>query len=156
MAKTWKSSGGDGAITCTSLANGSARQGGKVDISALSGLVSMQVRWKPASSPTANSTIDVYMAFSKSGTAGTDNDGDASGSDAAYPTDGTLANRLKQLTFVGSLVLDAVSESHIQHVGSFARLADYGMPILVNNSGVAGSATATDFEVILESVPLPS
>jgi len=148
-SKTWKSSGGDGAFTATSLANGSARQGGKVDVSTLLANVRLQVRAKPTSAATTGLSWDLYLSWSNSATAATDNDGDATGTDAAYPTDGALADRLKALQFVGSLVATAANESHVGFVGQVRRLADYCSPVLVNNCGVALSSTASDHEIIM-------
>src|SRR4051812_38996299 len=84
-AKVWKNSGGDYAITLNALANNAARQGVKGDLGALRAddwMMNCEFEWSVA--PTAGSVVEVYWSPSPNATAGTQNDGGASGADAAY------------------------------------------------------------------------
>jgi len=149
--KTIKSSGGDAAFTATSLANGSARESAKINLGAVQpeGGWTVTYETKGASAPTAGATSDIYWSASSSATAGTDNRGDASGTDAAYPATGTLAEKLKQLIYIGSLVHSSTTGTQRQDVGVLTPITQYGSFIVRNASGVAYSATATDHIITL-------
>jgi hypothetical protein len=148
---TWKASGGDYAITLTSLANAAARQGAKGDLGAY-----WRRRWaihlaaSCASAPTAGNQLELWWAGSPSGTAGTDNPGAATGADAAFATPGEYKF---QLMFVGALYLSNNLGTGIQkqQFEFFPRFR-YGMPVLVNSSGVALGGTAGDHEIRLTPV----
>lgn len=145
-AKSWKASGGDYAITLTSLANAAARCGAKGDLGAFwDRRWRVVLKWACTSAPTAGNLVELWWADSPSATAGTDNAGAASGTDAAFATPGEYKF---QLQYVGALYLSnnagtAVQEQHFD----FYPGSRYGMPVLVNSSGVAGSGTAGNFEV---------
>lgn len=109
-----KASGGDFAVTLASLANAAARQSAKIDLgSDWSREYAITVELESGgSAPTAGAAVDLYAAFSPSGTAGTQNPGGCSGADAAYQA-GNEAAFVKQLTYIGSLVATA-SASTVQ------------------------------------------
>src|SRR4051794_18961377 len=84
-ALSWKASGGDYAITLTSLANAAGRQGAKGDLGAF-----WARRWAIlfssalASAGSNGTALELYWAASPSATAGTDNPGSCTGTDAAF------------------------------------------------------------------------
>jgi hypothetical protein len=144
----WSSSGGNHVLTGTSLSNASGRAGDKCStndiLDATKGLAALLEIWvstKVQSAPTAGLTLDVYLAFSDSGTAGTDNPGNLSGADAA------LANVdiAPQLVFVGSVVMSNNLGTGLQQQRFLVQPQDqFVIPILVNNTGQTVSSTGTD------------
>jgi hypothetical protein len=136
--KIWKASGGDYAITLASIANGAARQGAKGDLGATRARRwNMLVEINMDAAPTAGNLIEFYWSSSPSGTAGTQNTGGASGTDAAYKA-AEEDEWKKQLMLVGCLVLTNDSDTVVQVIEfCFEPMHRYGMPILVNKSGQA-------------------
>ena len=149
--KKWTSSGGDHVLTGTSLANAAGRAGDKCSnndiLDATKGLAAQLEIWattKPQSAPTAGTTLDVYLAFSDSGTAGTDNPGNLSGADAALGN----VDLCPQFVFVGSIVMSNSLGTGVQQQRFTVVPQDqYVIPIIVNNSGQTLSATGTDTAV---------
>jgi hypothetical protein len=150
-AKSWKSSGGDYAITLTSLANDAERQGAKGDLGANRARL-WEVLYTAAVGVAATNgkEIEIYWAASSSATAGTDNPGGTDG------TDSLLANgeeKKHQLIFIGSLVLSNALGTGIQRQRFvFSPPCRYGMPVAANISGQALSATAADHEIRLTPI----
>jgi len=147
----WKNSGGNYAITCTSLANGSARQGAKGDLGAL-----FARRWrvefecKLTSAGTNQNEVEIYVSGSTNATAGTGNAGNASGTDAAYSTP---AEYKLQLTPIGSLSVSNNAGTGVQRQAFvFTPDSRYISPVIVNGAGVDFSSTAGD--TILTFTPL--
>lgn len=147
-AKVWKSSGGDYAITLTSLANAAARQGAKGDLGSV-----WAKKWhvfftsSVGSAPTNGLEIELYWAASTNATAGTDNPGNTSGTDASLsnPSEVKL-----QLLYIGSLILSNSVGTGIQRQGfSFCPPTRYGMPVVVNSSGQTMGSTAGDHVITL-------
>jgi len=141
-------------IDLTSLANAAARQGAKADLGATRAkqyrvLVGIEMDVAPAS----GATIDFYWAASPSATAAEVNPGGCSGADAAYTgTAGdSLDDSLKQLEFIGSLVLTADAATVVQYgeVGMLSDLERYGMPVVDNNGGQAMEGDAVEMFVAL-------
>ncbi len=143
-AITWKSSGGTYAITLTSITNGNGRQGAKGDLGANRARVwDLLFTSSVGSAATAGLTIDVYWGASDSGTAGTDNPGGLSGTDATFNT--TPTEYAAQLIFIGSLVLSNNAGTGIQRQWfSFVPPERYGMPVIINSSGQTLGGTAGD------------
>lgn len=147
-AKSWKASGGDYALTLTSLANAGVRQGEKGDLGATwarrwSVLFSSSV----AVAATQGKEIHLYWAASPNATAGTDNPGGTSGTDAAL-TNGT--ELVGQLIYIGSIPLSNATGTAVQKVvREFYPPTRYGMPVVHNDSGQALGGTAGDHEVRL-------
>jgi hypothetical protein len=152
-SKTFKSSGGDAAITLASVANAAARQSVKLDLGATRGLIyRVRAALELAATPTAGNTVDLYWAPSPSGTAGTDNPGGVSGTDAAYAGySSNLTASLKQLVFIGSFVCTTQTTATVQKafVGSFVPPNRYGSLVVVNNSGAAIHSSDTNCEIVL-------
>jgi hypothetical protein len=147
-AISWKSSGGTYALTLTSLANAAARQGAKGDLGASWAQRYSVLLTASVAVAAANGTaVELYWATSPTATAGTDNPGAATGTDAAF---GTPVEYKLQLIYIGSLALSNNAGTGIQRqVFEFFPSCRYGMPIVVNSSGQALGATATDHEVRL-------
>ncbi len=150
---TWTSSGGDYGLTCTSLADDAAREGAKGDLgSTRARRYHVYFEIKPTSAPTAGELIDLYWSSSSSATAATSNTGDADGTDSAFQA--SIADvdvRVRNLTFIGALsVTDDATAQSTEFV--FEPGQRYGMPIVINRSGVAFSATGTDHKVVLTPI----
>lgn len=145
---SWKASGGDYAITLTSLANAAARQGAKGDLGEY-----WRRRWSVllaascAVAPTAGNQLELWWAGSPSATAGTDNPGGASGTDASFGTPGEYKFQLHRIGFL-YLSNNAGTGVQRQTFDFFPRFR-YGMPVLVNSSGQALGSTAGDHEIRL-------
>lgn len=152
-AKTIKNSGGDAAITLASLANAAGRQAVKLDLGASrAARYRVKASFEIAATPTAGNTIDLYWAPSESATAGTDNPGNVTGTDAAYAGySSNLTASLKHLIFIGSFVCTAQATTTVQYaeVGTFSPMARYGSLVVVNNSGAALHSTDTNQAISL-------
>jgi hypothetical protein len=148
-AKVWKSSAGDYALTCTSVTDGNGRQGVKGDLGQYRAR-----RWvveftsSVGVAATAGKEIELYWAPSTSGTAGTDNPGGLSGTDATFNT--TPDEYKAQLVLLGALELSNNATTTIQkQYFIFEPLTRYGMPVVVNKSGQTLGSTAGDHTVTL-------
>lgn len=146
--KKWTSSGGDHVLTFTSVANAAGRAGDKCStndiLDATKGLAEVLevfASCKVQVAPTAGLTVDVYLAFSDSSTAGTNNPGNLSGADAVLSN----VDVLPLLVFVGSIVLSNSIGTGVQQARFLLQPQDqFLIPVLVNNSGQTASATGTD------------
>ena len=136
----------NGAITTASLANSNdtttgGRQGVKLDFGATRAMMwRCEADVEFAATPTANTSVDIYLAPSRSATAGTDNPGGVSGTDAAYSGENSNLNvALNKLFWVGSLNVSAFATSGVQKafVGRFRLSARYNSLVIVNRSAVA-------------------
>ena len=154
-AKVVKNSGGDAAITLASLANAAspatsagARQSVKFDFGATRAeMWRCKATFEIAATPTAGNVIDIYLSPSESATAGTDNAGNATGTDAAYTGySNNIDAALKQCFFVGSFIVTAQATATVQagFVGRFAPPSRYASVIVVNRSGAALHSTDTN------------
>jgi hypothetical protein len=145
----WESSGGDYAITLTSISTGNGRQGAKGDLGASRARIfDVLFTGSVGSAATAGLTFDLYWAASDSGTAGTDNPGGTSGTDATFNT--TPSEYAAQLIFIGSLVLSNNASTGVQKQWlSFVPPERYGMPVVVNSSGQTTGSTGADFLIRL-------
>lgn len=154
--KTIKNSGGDAAITLASLANAAGRQAVKLDLgSTRAAAYDVYVDAEIAATPTAGASIDIYWAPSSSATAGTDNPGNVTGTDAAYAGySSNLTATLPQLQYVGSLITTAQATATVQkgYAGRFSPAQRYGSLVYVNNSGAALHSTDTNQQVRLVPV----
>ena len=158
--KTYKSSGGDAAITLASLANSTSestggRQGVKLDLGA-SRAESYVCRasFEIAATPTAGNTIELWWSPSSSATAGTDNAGNATGTDAAYSGySSNITASLKQCQLIGVFVVTAQATTTVQNgfVGRFSPPERYGSLIVWNKSGAAFHSS--DANIKIELIP---
>jgi hypothetical protein len=139
--KSWLGSGGTYAMTFAGITANNGRQGAKGDLGANRARI-WDVLFTSAvgSAATAGNEIELWWASSDSATAGTDNPGGTSGTDATFNT--TPDEYKQQLLFIGSLVLSNNAGTGIQKTWlSFVPPCRYGMPVLVNKSGQTLSAT---------------
>lgn len=142
-----------GAITLTSLASlttANARQGTAIDFGATrSELWLAKLQTAPVAAVTAGTTIDLYMSWSMSSAtlANTNYPGGCTGVDGAYAgPDAVVVNGLKQLEFVGSMIVCATVSTvlQIQHLGIVCARMRYGVPVVVNNTTQLLDGTAGD------------
>ncbi len=148
-------------IDLTSVGAGAARQGTKGDLEYLA-TAKYPARWlvvaaiEFATAPADGDTVDIYWAGSPSSTAGNANPGGCSGADAAYTgtAGSTLAESLKQLQYIGSLVCtnDATTIVQYQTVGVLTTDFQYGMPVVFVNGADALVADAVEMYIAL--IPL--
>lgn len=158
--KVWKSSGGDGVLTFTSVANAAGRLGDRVDLGDLlvanTAARATLFRWyvttkMQATGLTLNNTIDLYFARWNDDTSGAaaQPDGNVGASDAAFATAALLVN----LMYVGSVIVDSTAGSTLlQRSGLIYLPYRYVSPVLWNASGATASATATDTQIWLTPV----
>jgi hypothetical protein len=123
---------------------GTAQQSAKLDLGAnrdLEYLVEAHI--ETDADATDGGTIDVYAGYSGSATNVNDNPAELQGQDSAYSggTNGVLAGGLRQLEYIGSLVLQTLNDTDAEpQVGVIGRISPskrYMMIVVVNNSGVA-------------------
>jgi hypothetical protein len=147
----WASSGGTFVWTPTSLSDGTGREGPKADLGA-----KWARRWvalltsSVAASATDFKAIELWWGPSDNATAGTDNPGNLSGTDATLTNAATLRY---QLLLVGSLSLVNARTTSVQKQWfDFYPPLRYGVPLLYNASGQALGSTAADHTLTL--IPL--
>ena len=137
----WKASGGTYAMTMASIADNAARQGAKGDLGATrAARWSVLVEINMNVAPTAGEIIELWWSSSPSATAGTQNTGACSGTDAAYTgsTGGTVDQTKHQMDYIGALRLTPDADAVVQtQQFVFFPLQRYGMPVLVNKGGQA-------------------
>lgn len=152
-SKTWKASGGDYAMTMASIANDAARQGAKGDLGTpRAARWAMRVAINMDVAPTAGLVVEFWWSSSPSATAGTDNTGACSGTDAAYTgsAGGSVDETKLQLDFVGSLVLTPDADGVVQRQQFvFFPTQQYGMPVLVNKGGQALEGDDDSHEIVI-------
>lgn len=147
----FKPSGGDAAMTPTSLANGSYWQSVKADLGAVQAQnYSVEASAEFAATPTSLQSCELYWNPSDSATAGTNNKGGCSGTDAAYTGYSSNADASAgQLMFVGVLPTTAQATSTVQKgwVGYFTPPTRYGSWVIRNRGGSAFHSSAASFEI---------
>lgn len=150
---TWKTpSGGTYAMTVDSLASGSIRQGIKSSTliqtppnggtnAVIPDFLLFYMTVTMASAPTAGGEFGLYLGFSDSSAAGTDNPAGLSGTDAAGPNVDTLP----QLVFAGSVIASANISGNVQfsYLSPVPPLNAYVSPVVYNNMSVAASSSAS-------------
>lgn len=155
-AKVIKSSGGDAAMTFASVANAAspatssgARQSVKFDFGATRAMWwRCKASFEIAATPTAGNVIDIYLSPSDSATAGTDNAGNCTGTDAVYTGySNNIDASAKQLFFVGSFTVTSQATATPQlngFVGRFVPPSRYASVVIINRSGAALHSTETN------------
>lgn len=143
----WTDTGGSFVMTLASLANNAARQGPKsatlVDATkGLPAVLEVLLTITYAVAPTDLATADLYLSFSDSATAGTNNPGNLSGTDVAGVT---ASSELAQMVFAGSLVASNTIGTSAQFQRFLVVPQDaYVSPNILNNgSGQAFGGSAT-------------
>jgi hypothetical protein len=146
-------------IGLASLAAGGYRQSAKIDLQAAgdSGQArrfNVRIAAKPGTQAAAGTTLDVYWAASPNATnnAG-DNPAGTSGADAAYTGYSASADdSVKELEYLGSLVLTAATVQHVQDLFPFEPSRRYGMFVVKNTSAVALTGTAADHSIVVTPI----
>lgn len=157
--KKWKSSGGDGVITLTSVGNAAGRQGDRLDLGAIlaSGPNARATwfRWymklkAQASGLAVGNTLDIYHGYSNDDvTPGDVSSGHPGSSDAAFATAAFLNN----LRYAGSVIVDDTTGGTLMSRDGLVYIPyRYVTPVFWNATGATLSATATDFEYWLTPV----
>ena len=138
----------------TSLADTEGRQGAKADLGATRArdyLVLVAIEFAVA--PASGEVVEFYWAESPITTAANANPGGCTGADAAYAgTAGdSIADSVKQLTFIGTLVCtaDATAVVQYQTIGVLSPTMRYGMPVVKNEGGQAFHNDAVEMYVAL-------
>ena len=145
------------AMQLATLAAAAAYQGAKADLGATrAARHAVHVAIEMNVAPASGATVDFYWAASHDATAADNNPGGCSGANAAYTgTAGdSIADSVKQLIYLGSLVLTADADTIIQ-CAVFPELVvplRYGMPVVVNNGGQAFEGD--DVEMYVALIPL--
>lgn len=149
-ALTWKDSGGDYAITMSSLAAVSGRIGARGDL----GAWPRAPRWRWyletawAANPVANETLDFFLAL-------WDTDAPASPWAQVAATDSALtATQRQNLKFVGSAVAEAAGTGVCSGGGIIRIPARYISPVLYNASAAKALAAVGTTPTILRLTPL--
>ncbi len=130
-------------IDMVGLTVAQARMSLKADLGASRAeFFSVDMTMEMATDPISGEMWDIYWSESSSGTAATDNTGGVSGADADYAGYNTLtlAESLRHLVFIGSLVMGAANTGDtgngIQHghVGVFSPMQRYGVLVVHNQT----------------------
>lgn len=148
---TWAPSGGTGACTLTSLANGAGRNGVRLDLGAMI-LPTARASWfrwymstKLLTGATLGNTIDLYFAGWSDDTTPAQPDGAHSGTDVAMGTVAAGLDPRMNLKLAGSVVVDnTTAGSTLTKSGIIFLPYRYVAPTVYNGSAVALSATGTD------------
>ena len=140
-------SSGDVAFSAASVGFQAGRKSAQWDrgASPQAELYSWRAKLKLQSTPVVGETIDFYMATSD----GTIIDGTTTAADAAFTDDDALKNML----YLGSLVVDTTTTDSIQASGVFRMTERYGVLVMWNNTAAETlSATAGDHDFIVKPV----
>lgn len=148
---------GTNQITLVSLANAAARQGVKVGLGdPRAEIYEITLRVELDVAATSGLTVDLYMGSSPHTTAGTANPGGLTGADAAYTgTAGdSLADSLKQLDYIGSLICTADAATVVQQQSfKYSPANQWVMPVVFNQSGQAFEGDDIEMSIIM--IPIP-
>ena len=143
-------------IDLTSLAAGVARQSAKVDFGATRARrYSVVLAVEFATAPAAGETLDIYIGYSPSGTAGTGNPAKLTGADAAYSGySSNLDDSLKQLDYIGSLVatIQATTTVQIALIGTISPSQRYGMIVVDNSTSDALFTDADEMSILISPI----
>ena len=133
-------------IDCTDLAAAAARQSDKFDFGTtwdMECVLAACIEWETTPEVAAGMTVDYFIGYSHSATAAVANPANLTGADAAYTgmTGGTLANSIKQLTYIGSQIMDNVINTDMPqintNIATFVPRARYGILVVRNNAASA-------------------
>ena len=143
-------------IDLTSLANGAAREGAKVDLGATrAARYSVTLRVEMDVAPASGAVVEMYFGQSPHGTAATANPGGLTGADAAYTgTAGdVVGDSIKQCSWVGSLPLTSDADTVIQQsTWVFMPSERYVIPVVYNLSGQAFEGDAVEMSIIMTPI----
>lgn len=146
-ATVWTSSGGDLALTLTSLGNNAGRIGAPKDRGATrSRKMVFELQVDFGTSPTLGTTVDLYLITSSDNT---NWDGGTTPTDAALGSVETLP----QYIFVGSLICDDLTSPMQRATFEIELGARYIAPVVYNN-GTGQSLSSTGTDQIVKMTPL--
>lgn len=143
----FKSSGGDAALTLTSLATNTGRQSAEYDrgVGNLDLLYEWRAYCKFATTPVVGQLVDIYIKTSD----GTHDDNDDGNTDAALSAE----DKLRNLRRVGSIVVDETSSTPEFSASGVCNIsARYIQVVVFNDTQDSLSSTATDHGVILTPI----
>lgn len=138
------------------VTSGTARQSTKCTLPnprALEWLVTASIEF--ATPPVTGETVDFYWATSHSAAAGKGNMGQTTGADGAYAGGAAeLAEGLKQLIFIGSLVCTADATTFIQtaQIGVFSPPDRFGNLVVHNNTSDDYHSDAVEMAVAFDPI----
>ncbi len=140
-------SGGTEPLTLTSLASDAGRQSDQYDRG--TGDLDMLYEWRAyckfATTPVVGETVDIYLKTSD----GTHIDNDDGVTDAALSAE----DKLKNLTYVGSIVVDEASTTpEFSASGVCSIYARYFQVVVENSTADALCSTASDHGVIFTPI----
>lgn len=143
-----------------SVTTQTARQSTKADLGAThAAKYAVTASFEFATAPVSGETVDFYWAPSHSGTAGKGNMGQTTGVDGVYAGGAqTLAEGLKKLIFIGSLVCSTDATTFIQtgFIGVLSPPDRFGNLVAHNNTSddyhSDGVETAVAFEPIVPQI----
>ena len=147
-------------LDLTDLLFTAARQGVKADLGATRApeyAITLSVEFKTGEAPESGETVDLYWGPSGSDTDGVANQGGLDGTDAAYTgTAGdSLADSLKQLDYIGSIMLTADAVGVPQRdTWIYTPPTRYGQPVVVNSTDAEDFNDADAQEMYIRMVPL--
>jgi hypothetical protein len=145
---TWKNTGGTAVITGTSLANNAGRVGAQIDRGASAR--AQRFYWEfecHVASGTLGQTVSIYLATAHANSASPD--GNVGTADAGLAT----LDKRRNLLFLGVVEVDVSSTALLKGSGTIEIAARYLSLVIVNESGVAFSGTATDTVFSLTPIP---
>lgn len=144
----WSDTVGDLVITLNNLATTVARVGAQKDFGA--GSTSEWYEWRLTvqfdTAPVVGETVDIYMSTSN----GTEEDGQEGVADADVGDNGSLKN----MQFIGSLVVTTATADHDMTTSGICRIATrYVSPVIHNNTANNLQATNDTGEFTLTPIP---
>lgn len=124
-------------LTISGVADAAARQSAKADLGATwATRYAVKAAIEFHTAPTAGEVVQFFWSNSDSATAAVGNEGNATGSDAAYAGyDANLADSIRNLVYIGALPVVNDIVVHIMTVGYLDATNRHGSLIIVNESG---------------------
>lgn len=146
-AVTWASSGGTESFTPTSLGAGAGRQGAHHDFG--TGSVARRFAWRawlvPGGTRVVGEVVEIYLKSSD----GTHPDNDDGTGDIAV----SARDKLRNLTPIGSIMIDENAAVEMVASGVVELLHRYGAPVFWNATANTLSATASHYGFSMIPVP---
>lgn len=146
----------DVQLSLASVANGGFRQSAKFDFGE-NWAQEYQARgaFEIAATPTAGRTVNAFLAYSHSATAGTGNSGNASGSDAAYTGySSNGAASVLQLHQISAFVVTAQATSTVQVIEGwrFTPIGRYACLVVHDDTAAALHSDDVEMHIVLNPV----
>ncbi len=152
-------------IDLKDLAFGTARQGVKINFGTnwhLEYVLAAAIEWETTPEIIAGETVSFYIGWSHDATPGTSNPAALTGTDADYTgmAGGSLAQSLQLIHRVGVMPMDNVINTDTVGVqlntaiSTFTPRAQYGCPVVVNNSSNSAEFHSDAVEMAFSFTPL--